>query len=228
MHDDICYETDGWGEKIVAHFQDSNTGALGIAGTPYYPFMPASWWGSGIFYEHLLQSSLRDTTPVLKSNMKLCDKKQVTVFDGVWFCIRRAAFKKVKFDELTFNGFHGYDLDICMQLNKLGVKMYCIGNIVIHHTSIGKLTESWIQSILLFQKKWKRDLPSTCIARNSNELFRAEYRSMNEFLSICEDNGWTSKARYSVALSQVFMFKPGYGYYKTPGYLLKFLVRYFQ
>jgi hypothetical protein len=72
MHDDIAYQSNNWGNAVLNHFNNEQVNAIGIAGTPYYSFMPGPWWGSGIFYEHILQSSQTDKHPVLNQTVMGC------------------------------------------------------------------------------------------------------------------------------------------------------------
>lgn len=222
MHDDIEYKTNNWGEAILHHFKDESIGGIGIAGTPYYSFMPGAWWGSGVFYEHILQSSSNDTEPVLKSNIVEINKQEVVAFDGVWFCIKKSLFNDIKFDDINFRGFHFYDIDLCMQIRNLGNKMYCINDVLIHHTSIGNTDNKWIENALIFQKKWHQKLPTLCNKISFNQLCSFEFKILNEFIWICASKGWTNARTYKLALRYLLQFKKAYLFYKTPGYFIKF------
>ncbi|MDP9077353.1 MAG: glycosyltransferase family protein [Bacteroidota bacterium] len=222
MHDDIEYQTNNWGNIVLDHFNNEKVGAIGIAGTPYYSFMPGAWWGSGVFYEHILQSTKINQEPVLKSNVEGANKYEVVAFDGVWFSIRKSLFDRIKFDEINFKGFHFYDMDICMQMHNLGIKMYCVNDVLIHHTSLGNTDNTWIENALVCQKKWQQKLPAQSINISFSKLCRFEFKTLNEFIWICASNGWTNKKIYSLALKYLLKFKKGFLFYKTPGYFIKF------
>ncbi|ASU36800.1 glycosyltransferase [Mucilaginibacter xinganensis] len=222
MHDDIQYHTNNWGSAVLDHFSSDDVGGIGVAGTPYYSYMPGAWWGSGVFYEHILQSSQTDPVPVLKSNIDRQPIWQVVAFDGVWFCVKKSLFEQVAFDETTFKGFHFYDVDLCMQLHTLGVKMYCVNDILIHHSSIGSMNNTWIENARVFQKKWAQKLPAFCVNTSFNSLCRFEYKILNEFIWICASNNWPNRKIYSLALKYLLSFKKGFLFYKTPGYFIKF------
>jgi GT2 family glycosyltransferase len=222
MHDDIIYHTNNWGSAVLNHFNNAEAGSIGIAGTPYYSYMPGAWWGSGVFYEHILQSSNTNKQPVLKSNSNGHLTRQVVAFDGVWFCIRKSLFEQIKFDETNFKGFHFYEADICMQMHNLGIKMYCVNNVRIHHSSTGSMDNSWIENALIFQKKWRKKLPALCTNINFNQQCKFEYKALNEFIWICATNNWSNRKIYNLALNHLLSFKRGYMFYKTPGYFIKF------
>jgi len=225
MHDDVAYQSNNWGNAVLNHFNNEQVNAIGIAGTPYYSFMPGAWWGSGVFYEHILQSSPTDQQPVLKSNSNGLLTQQVVAFDGVWFCIKKSLFELIKFDETGFKGFHFYDADICMQLHNLGVKMYCVNDVLVHHSSIGSMNNTWIENALIFQEKWRQKLPALCTNISFDQLCRFEYKILNEFIWICASNGWENRRIYKLALKYLLSFKKGYLFYKTPGYFIKFMFK---
>ena len=79
--------------------------------------------------------------------------------DGVWFCIPRKIFHLIRFDDKLFDGFHFYDLDISMQVAKLGYKIQCVYGIDILHYSTGPLNNDWVKWSFVFVDKWRRYLP---------------------------------------------------------------------
>jgi GT2 family glycosyltransferase len=83
----------------------------------------------------------------------------VAVIDGVWICIRKELFKKIRFDEQTFHDFHLYDSDICMQINKQGYGVFMTYEVLLEHESEGTYTEGFRESLNIFFKKWEEYLP---------------------------------------------------------------------
>lgn len=225
MHDDISFHTANWGQKVIGHFNNDSVKAIGIAGTPYYPFMPGPWWGSGLIYEHILQAD-KKAPAMLKSNAEGVIAKEVVLVDGCWMCIAKSAFEHIRFDEKTFPGYHFYDADICLQLYTAGHHIYTIADVLIHHESMGNVNKQWIGSALTFHEKWQRKLPANCTLKAANELFAYEYKTLNAFIWTCSYNGFSNRGSYKLALKYLLEFKQGYGYRKTPGYLLKFLFKY--
>ncbi|AMR31831.1 hypothetical protein A0256_10560 [Mucilaginibacter sp. PAMC 26640] len=224
MHDDIAYHTNNWGQKVLAHFANPKVKAIGIAGTPYYPFMPGPWWGSGHIYEHLLQAG-KDTAPSLKSNSEGTMQKEVVLIDGCWMCMKKSVFTELSFDQQTFTGYHFYDADICMQLHTAGHPIYTVADVLIDHASLGDLNKPWIDGALTFHKKWQHILPANCLTPGK-PVFAYEYKTLNAFIWTCFYNKFTNRQIYQLALKYLFEFKKGYGYHKTPGYLVKFLFKY--
>lgn len=225
MHDDILYHAPGWGVNVVEHFKAPGVKAIGIAGTPYYPFMPGPWWGSGVVYEHLLQAN-GDENYALKSNAEGENRKQVKLIDGCWFCIEKNMFKNISFDEKTFSGYHFYDADICMQLTTNGNHIYTVADVLISHSSLGNVNRPWIAGALTFHEKWIRHLPASCLVPNNQPVFAYEYKTLNAFILAAYYNQYSNKQIYKLALKYLFQFRKGYTYIKTPGYIVKFLYKY--
>ncbi|QKJ30436.1 hypothetical protein HQ865_11940 [Mucilaginibacter mali] len=226
MHDDISYHTPNWGNAVVGHFADDQIDAIGIAGTPYCTFMPGPWWGNGIIYRHILQINGDGSNAQLQSNGQTDVKRQAVILDGVWFCIRKSMFGQISFDDATFKGFHFYDADICMQIHQAGGNLWCINDVLISHHSMGNVNRDWIDSALIFHKKWEKHLPATCLKLSTAETGRLEYKTLNSFILACAANGYTNRQIYSIAIKYLLSFKKGYLFLKTPGYFVKFLYKY--
>lgn len=211
MHDDIAYHSKNWGLNVVEHFSDASTGAIGIAGTPYYPQMPGSWWGGSLVNETLIHNINGTLKSVVKTaNDTISIKNQVVVLDGVWLCIRRSLFEKIRFDELNFEGFHFYDMDICMQIHNLGYKLYCTSDVLLQHFYTGTVDSKWIDNRIIFQKKWKHRLPTSVIKLTYRERITVEYKTLGEYIRILLANGVSKTSVYLIAMGRVLWFYQGY------------------
>ena len=233
MHDDILFHTNNWGNKVMAHFKNDQVGGIGISGTPYLSFMYGGWWSVGVGNLHLLQGSPGNPTPVLYDfSSKFSPPGEVVALDGVWFCLRKEVFDKVTFDELSYQGFHFYDLDITLQVYNQGYKLLFIKDILIEHASIGVLDENWINNLSIFQKKWGNILPVSCIHPSVKQQCLIEYRVLNTYISdqLRILNGYGKKKIetkiYLFALKQLLSFRKGYLYFKTPYWIAKLLFQY--
>ena len=223
MHDDIKYFTDNWGQAVINHFKDEHTGAIGIAGGPYMPSMPGSWWAGGLVSEIIVPRTSEDIKPSLKNfDDKEPGKSRVVVLDGVWMCVRRSLFEQISFDEAFFSGYHFYDIDICLQINALGYKLYSVFDILIKHFSAGDMNKLWLNNAMLLQKKWKRQLPVKCVELSFAESCAIEFKTLNEYLDILLLNDTPKSAVYKLMITEVLKFRKGYLYYKTPFYFAKY------
>lgn len=230
MHDDILYYTSNWGQQVIDYFKDEQTGAIGIAGTPYAAQMPGAWWGGRLVYEQLVTKP-GDPHELLTKYVEEVDasnKKEVVILDGVWLCIRKKLFDKIKFDTSLFHGYHYYDADICLQIFLSGYQLYSVFNILIFHSSNGNTNINWCENALIFQKKWQPVLPVSCIKLPYEKRCDAELKTLNEFIYITLLNKIPTKDVLKSAIQRIIRFYRGYFYYKTPAYFLIYLTKYLK
>jgi hypothetical protein len=228
MHDDVLYHTQDWGQKVIDHFRDEKVGAIGVAGTPYLSYTPGGWWSSGVGYLHLLQSDNRDSEPFLQNFFPASNTAEVVALDGVWFCIRKNIFITVRFDEDTFKGFHFYDVDTTLQVYCAGYKLLCIKDVLIHHLSMGMLDGKWVENALLFNNKWKSQLPISVRPYTLKEQCHIEYRVLNELMSKQAENGEKNTYIYWSGLKRLLGFKRGLLYIKTPVWGTRLFLKYLR
>lgn len=183
MHDDVIYKTRLWGSLVVDKFSLSEVGAIGVAGTPYVSYFPGPWWASNLVAQNIIQEN-KQTTLNYTSTLQNQLIAPVILLDGVWFCIRKSIFKHIQFDEINFNGFHMYDMDIAMQIFDKGYKLFCIYDILIEHKSIGKLNKNWIINRVQFYKKWKKKLPLSIVPLSLIDIMNLEFKNLLFFINI--------------------------------------------
>lgn len=167
-HDDIYFDTNSWYAKLTKHFEKSDYGIIGMAGTTD---MPASgkWWenrrkmigivnheSGGKKWESKYSESLGNSiTPVV-------------VLDGVFIAMSKSRIKK-NFNE-EFEGFHFYDIPFCFENYLEGVKLGVITNIRITHKSIGQTNDQWENNRKIFEEKYKNNLPVKLAHDNQRRL----------------------------------------------------------
>lgn len=231
MHDDIHFHTQDWGSKLLKHFENAHIGAVGVAGAPYLPFAPGGWWSTGEGYLHLLHSS-NSSAPAQLDNYFPENEiaRNVVALDGVWFCIRKEIFNRIRFDETSFHGFHLYDIDISLQVHEAGYQLLCVKDILIQHFSKGSLNDQWVSMMLALNKKWKNKLPVSCRSFSRAQKCLMEYRVVNTFISdqlkVAEALNIKRSHIYATAIKTMLAFRPGYLYFKTPYWITKFFIKY--
>lgn len=156
-HDDIYFDTNNWGKKIVNHFKNSDYGILGVAGTTEMP-ENGQWWSNRNKMVGIVNHENDGKKWESKySNGFLNQVLDVCIIDGVFIAINKSKIKE-SFDE-TVNGFHFYDI-VFSTLNYLsGVKIGVIYDVRITHKSIGQTNESWENNRKLYVEKFKNNLP---------------------------------------------------------------------
>ena len=163
-HDDIIFEqSSSWVKEIIKHFQKSDFGILGKAGT-------TSITGSGKWWEefHLMvgevwhQQTDQETGETITWENKYSGNFgdniiETILVDGLFFAVHRERIRK-EFDE-NIKSFHFYDIDFSFANHIEGVKVGVIFNIKITHKSIGITNEQWENNRIFFVNKWKSRLP---------------------------------------------------------------------
>lgn len=156
-HDDLIFETNNWGIKIINHFKKNpRFGIIGLAGTNQ--LINGMWWS----VNESMHGIVNHTDGVKKWTSNFSQDqgdeiKDMIVLDGLFFAVNR---KKIihRFDE-DFKGFHFYDLSFCFPNYLDGVDLGVITNIRVTHMSIGETNDMWEENKILFEKKYGDELP---------------------------------------------------------------------
>jgi glycosyltransferase involved in cell wall biosynthesis len=157
-HDDIYFDTNSWYYKLKTHFENSEYGILGVAGTTEMP-SSGQWWETrrkmiGIVNH---ESGGKKWTSKYSEDFGKSIRETVVV-DGVFIALSKSRIKH-NFDE-EFKGFHFYDIGFCFKNQIEGVKVGVISNIRITHKSIGQTNEQWEENKKLFAQKYSENLPT--------------------------------------------------------------------
>jgi glycosyltransferase involved in cell wall biosynthesis len=156
-HDDIYFDTASWYSKIVKHFEKSDFGILGVAGTTSLTDS-GRWWDKkrkmvGIVnHEH--EGKKWESRYSESFENGICE---TLIVDGLFIALHKKRIKK-NFDE-SVNGFHFYDVTFSFSNHLEGVKIGVITNIRITHKSIGMTNEKWDENRIIFADKFKENLP---------------------------------------------------------------------
>lgn len=187
MHEDVSFDTENWGQKVIDHLFNSSIGLIGLAGGDTKSYVPSSWASlisaSEISYvQHFKNPAIepqkiyRTSSPENKSSIK-----QVACIDGFWMCTRKDVFAKYRFDSKTFKGFHGYDIDFSLRVGT-EYKVAVIFDVIVHHYSEGSFDKTWMKNAILLSNKWKNKLPVTVCNLDKKELIRQHWTAMNCFI----------------------------------------------
>jgi len=158
IHDDLILETKNITPKVIRLFEKNpEYGIIGIAGTDN--LLSGMWWQDktsmyGIVgHEH---EGKRHVNHYSKGDYseKL---KEVVVIDGLFMMIHKNRIKH-KFNE-QFEGFHFYDLPICLENYLDGVKVGVTTKIRVTHKSIGMVNKKWEKNKLLFEALYEKNFP---------------------------------------------------------------------
>jgi hypothetical protein len=158
MHDDLILETNNITPKVVRLFdKNPEYGIIGLAGTNN--LLSGMWWQDRtsmygvVGHEH---EGKRHVNHYSKGDYseKL---KEVVVVDGLFMMIHKKRIKH-KFNE-QFEGFHFYDLPICLENHLNGIKIGVTTKVKVTHKSIGMVNKKWEKNKLLFEALYEKNFP---------------------------------------------------------------------
>jgi GT2 family glycosyltransferase len=159
LHDDLHFETPNWGPLLLQHFQHSNFGILGIAGTTELP-QSGQWWQHPLTTLGIVKHQHQQQIWTSKYSGDFQHRILPAVcVDGVFMAVNKNLLQE-EFNE-QFTGFHFYDIDFCLNNHLAGVKVGVIFNLSILHQSIGQPTAAWEQVRLQFLTYHRYNLPCT-------------------------------------------------------------------
>lgn len=158
VHEDVLFDGNNWGEAIEKQLEKDKTGLIGFMGATYKSKSPSGWNISPcINRSHFIQTK---NGVKRYSNETVGDFSPCVVLDGACLFMRRELWQQNPFDATACPGFHGYDLDICIQAYSKGYRNYVSRTCWIEHLSEGAFSKDWaLTTLYLHQIKWKDTLP---------------------------------------------------------------------
>jgi GT2 family glycosyltransferase len=156
-HDDILFNSNSWGRKLLNHFKNSEYGILGIAGTTSMN-ESGQWWSENNKMVGVVKHSNNGKTWENKYSSNFTKEIiETVVVDGLFFAVNKNVIKE-DFNE-NVKGFHFYDIDFCFNNYLSGVKIGVIFDVKITHKSIGKTNDEWENNRKQFVERYKESLP---------------------------------------------------------------------
>lgn len=148
LHDDVVIQDRNFTARVRRVLRDPTVGVIGVAGASGLSDM-RFWHG-------------RTRVGRVYHGMGLVDfgtlRGDVDVVDGLLMVLSPAALKAVRFDESTFTGFHGYDVDYCLSCRSAGLRVV-VEPLAIYHKSVGdSSSSSYATAETQFRRKWAEAL----------------------------------------------------------------------
>jgi GT2 family glycosyltransferase len=149
-HDDVEHLAPALGPVLDRHLHQADV--VGVAGTTRLVGM--NWAHSGIQHAHGIvthpagvqfEVSLYGVTAPLMQGMQ--------ALDGVFFATRREVAETIRFDEDTFDGWHGYDTDFTYRCHQAGLQVAVAFDIPLVHYSLADVDEAWLKYDARFRAK---------------------------------------------------------------------------
>lgn len=160
VHDDVLFHTQNWGQKIINHLNVPGTGIIGLAGGDAVTRVPSDWsaLNPSVNIIHTDRQGIEPQEVVHFPKDYKNSSRSVVLLDGVFMCMNKSFFEKLKFDE-SIGGFHGYDYDISIQAFIAGYTNYVIYDITVEHFSKGNMDATYFRTLKKMFEKWEDQLP---------------------------------------------------------------------
>tara|TARA_R110000796_G_scaffold92618_3_gene196966 strand:+ start:198 stop:1709 length:1512 start_codon:yes stop_codon:yes gene_type:complete len=156
-HDDIFFNKNGWGRKLIKNFETTDYGILGIAGTTDLD-VSGQWWADKSKMVGIVKHShLGKTFESKYSGNFVGEIIETVAVDGLFFAVHKDRIKE-DFDE-SVEGFHFYEIDFCFRNHLAGVKVGVTFEVKLTHKSIGQTNDKWEINRKLFAEKFSSNLP---------------------------------------------------------------------
>jgi hypothetical protein len=172
VHEDILFGTKNWGKTIIDFIAETpDCGVIGFAGGFQAQKNFSSWW-AGETRKNVWDGYNGKNGTYLKINYRNHrysnpdgePSSQVICIDGLFQFVRKSIWEEIKYDEITFLGFHFYDVDFSLGASEK-YNNYVLLNIDVFHDSEGHTNAEYIKNMFIFQKKWNKKLPKNIISR---------------------------------------------------------------
>jgi len=177
-HDDIEFDTINWGKKIINHFNNTDFGILGVAGTTDIP-ESGMWWEDKRKMMGIVNHKHQGKKWESKYSKSWGDEiTQGCFVDGLFIALNKKEIK-VNFDE-SVDGFHFYDVYFSVNNFLKGVKVGVLYNIRLTHLSIGQTNEQWEKNRIIFSENYKESLPISS-ERNLNLKSQKNFKFLKKY-----------------------------------------------
>lgn len=155
-HDDIEILSSDFAAKLDSHL--SRFDLVGVAGTDRVIHGVWSFAGPPHNFGQVAQPGPQPGTyDVSIFNVPRRIIGQMHALDGLFIACRRSVVEKVRFDEQTFDGWHGYDVDFTFAAHLAGFKLAVACDIAIIHASRGPF-DRLTHYVQLFNRKYLQQL----------------------------------------------------------------------
>jgi hypothetical protein len=216
LHEDLFFHTQAWGQIISNILSKQEVGLLGLSGSVYKSRFQGVWSAAK---KSTYRLSTEDLSVESQSNYLFY---KVAIVDGCFLAARKETFQLYSFDE-NLKGFHGYDIDISIQVGK-HFQVVVAKGINFEHFSNGNQNLDWLQSSLYVHRKWENVLPVKAANLDKSEVYLSDYLSAQNLYNAVYDLKYSYQLvlKYYLLFITRFFVKNGFRYTKkTLTYFLR-------
>lgn len=167
VHEDVILKTKNWGNRLISILEnDPKIGLIGVAGSKFKSTYPLSGWGQGPSLSkykrgHIYHQLGTADKSYLNFDESIIFKEveDVVCLDGVFLFSKKEVFMHCRFDDKMLTHFHGYDLDISLQIFFQSYRVLVDRGIELIHFSGGNYSSEYTVANKKIMRKWLFKLP---------------------------------------------------------------------
>ena len=166
-HDDIDIVHADFGERLLHHLASHDV--IGVAGASR--LVNADWGHAGLPYVHgqiIHKPPGSEGYRYFVAGLQAPVVENIRALDGVFIGMHRNVWETVRFDEATFDGFHGYDIDFTYRAHLAGYRLAVTMDLLLIHFSTGGYDLKWQAGNLKFLRKFSGLSNLPAVHRHSN------------------------------------------------------------
>lgn len=206
-HEDIVFLTPNWGETLEPKLSENNCGVIGFAGATVKTKELSGWSNE----KSTKRINLKETSSGISTRFMINPRKEefseVVTLDGLCLFTTKHTWEKIKFDEVSFDGFHLYDLDFSTAVYIAGYKNYVCHNVLVEHLSKGSFGETWFKYSKIYHAKWREQLP--IIVNNEKINIKSiESKTLRKMTSFLIKKNLLEKKELKERLKRIFRHNP--------------------
>lgn len=212
LHEDVLFETRGWGNKIVDTFsKDVDIGLVGVAGCKYKSAYFSGWFSNVkeldcANYVHQYKTGIEAVCLSPENNSLL---QEVACIDGVMMCAKKMVWERNPFNESYLTGFHFYDIDFSLRIAR-NFKVVVIYDVLLMHiTSGGDYNNKWVEIAIKYHEQMNLELPFSKIHVESGIVDREIVKATLDFL---KNYNITLRNKIKWVIKQKLYLHPTYYY----------------
>jgi hypothetical protein len=155
LHEDVELQDPAFCTKVRRRLADETIAIIGAVGARGVPGL--AWWGGKGF------GRVAESRGTVDFGGGCHD---VDAVDGLLLVLSPWAVRTLRFDATTFDGFHGYDVDICFQARALGRRVV-VDDVALFHYAKGGYGDhdAWERADSALRRKWLMAPDATTVAR---------------------------------------------------------------
>ena len=150
-HDDIELWAPDFANRLKNHLRHFDV--IGVAGTTR--FVHPGWIAAGPphIFGQVSHAMPGDMASVMYYGTTARIVGGIQAMDGLFLAFRRPVIEKLRWDQLTFTGFHCYDTDCTYRAFRAGFKLGVAIDLPMHHMSIGNFGDQWAEQAIRLVRK---------------------------------------------------------------------------